>query len=181
MATRARATGRDDDDDDDASRGNDAAREKRKEFWREFWEVYDERTMNGPFVRVHRAKASEKKGKREARGDASASTRAVGKETFWGTCTIGGLILAVALAMSANALTHWPTCAYVATHPMTLVFNPFANDGAERVEIALEVIRRLGKPFVRFVAAWCAVRSRWRAMVVLFAASMAIPGVEFSV
>lgn len=178
---------RGDDDGDDARRAEDIDA-KKKEFWRVFWSTLDEQRGKAPFMKRGRVSAG-------VDGVASPSTRTTPTTTearvevavpelgegFWERCTIGGLVLAILMGLSAYSLTHWPTVAYAATHPSVFMFNPASADAAAQVDVVLEIIRRLAKPAVRFAATWCALRSRWRAMVVLFGASTLIPAVAFSV
>ncbi|ABO97463.1 predicted protein [Ostreococcus lucimarinus CCE9901] len=100
--------------------------------------------------------------------------------SFWGRCTIGGLVLAVLMTLSASSLTHWPTVAFAFANPTTFAINPSAADAEAKIAVVLEIGRRLAKPCVRYLAAWFALRSRWRLMWATFAASCAISGVTFA-
>ena len=187
-----------DGDDDDVRGGGvdedgDEARRleaKKKEFWRVFWLTLDEQRGKAPFMKRRSASvaaavdadvgAEDKNAKTTAMRDDVAAASDRSGDGFWARCTIGGLVLAILMGLSAYSLTHWPTVAYVATHPGVFIFNPTSVDAAARVDVVLEIIRRLAKPAVRFAATWCALRSSWRAMILLFGVSTIIPAVSFS-
>ena len=44
--------------------------------------------------------------------------------------------------------------------------------------VAEEAARRLAAPALRFITAWCAVRSHWRATLAAFVASVVVPVAE---
>jgi len=173
--------------DDDARRAADARREA---FWETFWETLDAQRGKAPFMKTRTAP-----GRRARREDAAArggettetatetateETMVAASTTFWGRCTIGGLVLAVLMTLSASSLTHWPTVAFALANPSTFAIDPNAADAEAKIAVVLEIGRRLGKPCVRYLAAWFALRSRWRLMWATFAASCAISGVSFA-
>jgi hypothetical protein len=188
LGTRARATTRDDDADA-------TVREKREKFWETFWETLDEQRGKAPFMKTRRV-AGRRVGAEDAaaRGDTTETTMngeemetsdAVVSSTsssssFWGRCTIGGLVLAVLMVLSASSLTHWPTVTFAFANPSTFLIDPNAPDAEAKITVLREIVRRLGKPFVRYLAAWFALRSRWRLMWSAFAASCVIPAVSFT-
>jgi hypothetical protein len=188
---RARATTRDDDADA-------TARARRDAFWETFWETLDAQRGKAPFMKARTApgrrggEAAPASGgettttetTETTRGEATTDEAMVSSTStstsFWGRCTIGGLVLAVLMTLSASSLTHWPTVAFAFANPTTFAINPSAADAEAKIAVVLEIGRRLAKPCVRYLAAWFALRSRWRLMWATFAASCAISGVTFA-
>lgn len=151
---------------------------RKRAFWETFWTTLEENRGKAPFMK---RRGTDDGRERRSSGDEDARTEVwtvpKGSDTFWGRCTIGGLMLAVAFAWSAWELTHWPTVRFVAMNPSVFVFNPLGLDAEASVSVVLEIVRRLAKPTLRFIASWCAMRSHWRAMWATFAASFLCPNV----
>ena len=169
--------------DQNASGGDgETLEEKKRAFWETFWETLDAQRGKAPFMKRNATTAV--KATKETTKETTSRMRRFeipeGSDTFWGRCTIGGLVLAIFMTLSAYSLTHWPTVRFVLTNPLIFLFDPSAPDAGARVEMIKEIARRLAKPMVRYLAAWCALRSRWRTMWIAFAISCGVPAVEFT-
>ena len=169
--------------DQNASGGDgETLEEKKRAFWETFWETLDAQRGKAPFMKRNAPTAV--KATKETTKETTTTMRRFeipeGSDTFWGRCTIGGLVLAIFMTLSAYSLTHWPTVRFVLTNPLIFLFDPSAPDAGARVEMIKEIVRRLAKPMVRYLAAWCALRSRWRTMWIAFAVSCGVPAVEFT-
>ena len=161
--------------DGNASGGDGETLEEKK---RAFWETLDAQRGKAPFMKRNATTAV--KATKETASTMRRFEIPEGSDTFWGRCTIGGLVLAIFMTLSAYSLTHWPTVRFVLTNPLIFLFDPSAPDAGARVEMIKEIVRRLAKPMVRYLAAWCALRSRWRTMWIAFAISCGVPAVEFT-
>ena len=176
METRARARREGDASEESSSR--DAVEEKKRAFWETFWETLEEQRGKAPFMKTRRRVETT-----TTTTETTTETETVRRETdgtarsdtFWGRCTIGGLALAVLMTLSASSLTHWPTAKYAACNPLVFFFDPSGPEAEAKFAIVAEIARRLAKPVVRYFAAWCALRSRWRLMWASFAASCVLP------
>ena len=172
--TRARREG----DASEESSSRDAVEEKKRAFWETFWETLEEQRGKAPFMKTRRRVETT-----TTTTETTTETETVRRETdgtarsdtFWGRCTIGGLALAVLMTLSASSLTHWPTAKYAACNPLVFFFDPSGPEAEAKFAIVAEIARRLAKPVVRYFAAWCALRSRWRLMWASFAASCVLP------
>jgi hypothetical protein len=181
--TRTRARRESDTSEESSSRA--ALEEKKRAFWETFWETLEEQRGKAPFMKTRRRVETTT----TTTNVQGTTTETVHREsdviprsdTFWGRCTIGGLVLAVLMTLSASSLTHWPTARYVLCNPLVFIFDPSGPEAEAKFAIVAEIARRLVKPMVRYFAAWCALRSRWRLMWASFAASCVLPAVEFVV
>ena len=151
---------------------------RKRAVWETFWTTLDENRGKAPFMK---RRGTDDGRERRSSGDEDARaevwTVPKGSDTFWGRCTIGGLMLAIGFAWSAWYLTHWPTVRFAVMNPSVFVFNPFGVDADASVSVVVEIVRRLAKPTLRFIASWCALRSHWRAMWATFGASFLCPAV----
>ena len=84
-----------------------------------------------------------------------------------------GLVLGLVMLTWALSTTHWPTVRWLARHPNALLHSPELG-----WSVAEEAARRLAAPALRFITAWCAVRSHWRATLAAFVASVVVPVAE---
>ena len=180
-------------DDDADEPPTPTFRDARRKFAEDFWEEVGTDRGGVPFMR-ERARGSS-----PARADdassvaepssasASASARAGAgagglsnpsdsnprPTTFWQRCTLLGLVLGLVMLTWALSTTHWPTVRWLARHPNALLHSPELG-----WSVAEEAARRLAAPALRFITAWCAVRSHWRATLAAFVASVVVPVAE---
>ena len=86
-------------------------------------------------------------------------------DTFWGRCDrwigVGGVdgVGRASFRWRAAGLVNAATC-----NPLVFFFDPSGPEAEAKFAIVAEIARRLAKPVVRYFAAWCALRSRWRLM-----------------
>ena len=182
--TRTRARRESDASEESSSRA--ALEEKKRAFWETFWETLEEQRGKAPFMKTRRRVETMTTATTNVQGTTTGTVRRESgviprSDTFWGRCTIGGLALAVLMTLSASSLTHWPTARYALCNPLVFIFDPSGPEAEAKFAIVAEIVRRLAKPMVRYFAAWCALRSRWRLMWASFAFSCVLPAVEFVV
>jgi len=166
-----------------------ALEEKKRAFWETFWETLEEQRGKAPFMKTRRRVETTTTATTTTTTNVQGTTTETVRreldviprsDTFWGRCTIGGLMMGVLMTLSASSLTHWPTARYALCNPLVFIFDPSGPEAEAKFAIVAEIARRLAKPMVRYFAAWCAVRSRWRLMWASFAASCVLPAVEFA-
>ena len=168
-------------------------RDARRKFAEDFWEEVGTDRGGVPFMR-ERARGSSPARADDASSVAEPSSASASSSgapapspaaasnpsdsnprptTFWQRCTLLGLVLGLVMLTWALSTTHWPTVRWLARHPNALLHSPELG-----WSVAEEAARRLAAPALRFITAWCAVRSHWRVTLAAFVASVVVPVAE---
>ena len=150
--------------------------EARRKFSRDFWEgVGDDRggvlSLRGrpdPDARAPTEDAAASPASPASPSPDPASVPS-SSPTFWQRCTLAGLVIGAWMFAWALASTHWPTLGWIARHPGALAWSPELG-----WSVLAELTRRLAAPALRYLTAWCAVRSHWRVMWASALASAAV-------